>query len=424
MEVPMIAKPKSVKKEKEDPIIDHGEEPKVQIEKEATEPPKQEKAVAPEIRIDKHKEIEPSKQSEGSAPPPEENQKVAIDFAEKPPQQDEEKRDDDYFPLPPQFRVCRIENPEPQFKATKLTLGDSPVMTRVQQLFRYQCAGPPYEDYMTKHQFPFVLERHKQEPTLQWGTRPSILPLQSKNKKILVIGNSHTRQMVGSLLCMYWEQIESAQSLTLQGAKDHARQYTLTGNHTLTVLVNPSFVYSPRWKLNLEDYFLKHSLSELDAIVLGSFNVYNPRYPDAQLWKDVEAYGETYPDQQVHPREHNPFDLAALARIYSGPIVWTSMTASYGQAYHQAAQQQMQWPEFQSRTNFRSIDGRQYVEEMGGAECGVPSLVTVGTCIEDETDPDYKDGHRCMGALGGPPDLVAWDVVEALWDVLGGTAGE
>lgn len=40
------------------------------------------------------------------------------------------------------------------------------------------------------------------------------------------------------------------------------------------------------------------------------------------------------------------------------------------------------------------------------------------TCIQDKDDDVYSNGHSCMGCLGGSPDMIAWDVVESLWDVL------
>lgn len=63
------------------------------------------------------------------------------------------------------------------------------------------------------------------------------------------------------------------------------------------------------------------------------------------------------------------------------------------------------------RDNVRLINGRQYIGVLG--ECSSDKWQGgAGTC---ENDPN---AHRCVGARGGHPDLVAWDVVENLHDLL------
>ena len=86
--------------------------------------------------------------------------------------------------------------------------------------------------------------------------------------------------------------------------------------------------------------------------------------------------------------------------------------------------------------NLYLIDSRRYIIEMG-IECGTDDKKTIGTCheplsiesLEDRGNQttitnssttqrhrDSSDMHRCAGARGGHTDLVAWDVIESLYD--------
>lgn len=101
----------------------------------------------------------------------------------------------------------------------------------------------------------------------------------------------------------------------------------------------------------------------------------------------------------------SPPTLIDFANLYSGPIVGVSMMAdwsSYDQDYYEMAKvvQQMD----QSRVKL--VHGRRYIPELG--ECGSNSWWTVDTCV------DAPDMHRCIGDRGGHPDLVLWDTLEAV----------
>lgn len=58
-------------------------------------------------------------------------------------------------------------------------------------------------------------------------------------------------------------------------------------------------------------------------------------------------------------------------------------------------------------------DGRKHVADMGDFDCVSTKRKDVSTC-----NPK-PDGHRCVGDKGGQADLLAWDVVEVLWEVFG-----
>jgi hypothetical protein len=330
--------------------------------------------------------------------------------------------------LPSEFRSCRLMDPHPPVygeKALNLKEATGRGFDKMHKnIFRYQCAGPIYDQYLQQHQFPFVLQKHQLDP--HWGTRPTIVPFSEKklNRHILVIGNSHTRQMIGSMLCQYHYHITSAQVLTPMPFQGHAVRYQLVGGLTLTVIINHPLVYSPRWEKNLEEYYLPEGtkLDDLDMIIMGMFNHYRAAFSTSSLWTDIINYGKHFPEQQVNPSLYHAPQLKQFARAYKGPILWVSMLAAYNEKHHERMMKQMHdIQKQQKRTNLRSVHARQHVEAIG-AECSKSSSLQddgiVGTCATNTSHFEYANGHRCVGDKGGQPDLVAWDVIEAIYDVL------
>jgi hypothetical protein len=159
-----------------------------------------------------------------------------------------------------------------------------------------------------------------------------------------------------------------------------------------------------------------------------------------------------------------PPDIVDIARIYNGPIISISMfsksyTLDAQSSYDTYRQQCLLLAEnkeedsnnttaISSRIdnddaavgninkNLYLIDSRRYIIEMG-IECGTDDKKTIGTCheppsiksLEDRGNQttitnstsiqryrDSSDMHRCAGARGGHTDLVAWDVIESLYD--------
>lgn len=230
--------------------------------------------------------------------------------------------------------------------------------------------------------------------------------------------------MIGSVLCQYHYHILSTQVLTPQPFLAHAIRYQLAGGLTLTIIINHPIVYSPRWKQNLEENFLPlgTKLDDLDLIILGMFNIFSPRYSTSSLWTDIANYGRIFPAQQINPSLYHAPELKHFARAYKGPIIWVSMLAAYNERHHVKFMQQIHdIRQQQNRTNLRSVHARQHVEAVG-AECSIRSSqkdeLKVGACVTNTSHFDYANGHRCMGDKGGEPDLVAWDVIEAIYDVL------
>jgi hypothetical protein len=168
-----------------------------------------------------------------------------------------------------------------------------------------------------------------------------------------------------------------------------------------------------------------------------------------------------------------PPDIVDIARIYNGPIISISMfsksyTLDAQSSYDTYRQQCLLLAEnkeedsnnttaISSRIdddddddddaadcatvgninkNLYLIDSRRYIIEMG-IECGTDDKKSIGTCheppsiksLEDRGNQttitnsttiqryrDSSDMHRCAGARGGHTDLVAWDVIESLYD--------
>ena len=93
-----------------------------------------------------------------------------------------------------------------------------------------------------------------------------------------------------------------------------------------------------------------------------------------------------------------------VAKVYRGPIVSVSMFAFHGRKQERTDRFTQQVLLKKNRTNVHVISGRKYIDEIG-LECGTDAY---------NGDCDELAGHRCMGTLGGHPDLIAWEVVESI----------
>lgn len=374
--------------------------------------------------------------------------------------------------LPDTYKLCRI-TPAP-------IIGGRPVGVNYRGMaVDYQCGGTPYDKFMQKVS-DLVLEKGRESPESKWGRREYIIPplhndtssidttdsmnngvdehtelaaiktktttttttAKRRKRKILIIGNSHTRQMVTALMCQYRDQIvarhqlKNARDIKKDGNQDKnmAHVYYMPEHElTLYILINHPLVYSHSWKATLEIDVLEFPLQELDGIVLGGFNRHHAdtrssngalsKVPDSNFAVMAREYQQRYPQQEVNFENIAPPSIQDVAKVYSGPLVWVSMFAGHGRNEHQEALEQIGFVTLtHNRTNLRSVNGRNYIEALGGDECSSNNKVggdaVVSTCVTDRSDPVYENGHRCTGVNGGQSDLVAWDVVEALHDIL------
>ena len=56
------------------------------------------------------------------------------------------------------------------------------------------------------------------------------------------------------------------------------------------------------------------------------------------------------------------------------------------------------------------VNSRRHIDAMG-KECSSNNHYGVQDCGKN------RNGHRCNGPHGGHPDIVAWDVIEAIYNL-------
>jgi hypothetical protein len=300
------------------------------------------------------------------------------------------------------FNFCRVPMLKLPAAASSPSLG-----------IGYQCSGEAYEDFSSKLE-SFTIKKSRDYATrgygTSWGRRKSALPA---DKTILLFGNSHLRQVGMSLICQYWAQ-----------AHDFIRidNDTLTvhfyNNVTIHIITNNPFVYSKQWVDILESRLLKRPIASLDAIVLGKFNGLGDSQNSSffQAMQELSASVECVDFNGIEPP-----GIEAVARAYNGSIVAVSMFAQYAQSHEKNTKREINklTEGSKGRKNLRFIPGRKYINGLG-LECGSDTHEG-GTCNERRSSTvkrDPRDMHRCMGAHGGHPDLLAFDVVEELFALL------
>ena len=207
-----------------------------------------------------------------------------------------------------------------------------------------------------------------------------------------------------------------------QKAVFHQNNVTLTFH----IFTNNPVFYSKRWLENIQSSTRK-PIETFDGVILGYMNIYTEAYKDAAMWTNMQKYAATHPEERI--------DLAGcsegvtfmdLANQYTtGPIIWASMFSKVTENKHKEVVTQMKILEKASRAMHKSnstkptqqimkaIDGRKHIRDMGDHDCASLERGAVSTCST------WTTGHRCVGDKGGQPDLLAWDVVEALWEVFG-----
>jgi hypothetical protein len=289
-------------------------------------------------------------------------------------------------------------------------------------ILQYQCAGKPYEDF-SKKLLDFATSSSSSSSSSNnhstaWGRRDFPLP---PNKTVLIFGNSHLRQVSKTLVCQYAHAIES-----FEVTNADAFTIRFSNNSTWISITNSPIAYSYDWKYLLEHHHLggRRSMeSSLDAVVLGKFNLYeeakHTAFERTMRQEQQASFVQGLADFETIP----PPSLKEVAEAYSGPIVSVSMFSQYDQKRVNQQQQQQQLLKSQQhkRDNLWFVDSRAYISQLG--ECGSDDKLTVGTCHEPgdvipNSNRNPADMHRCTGADGGHADLIAWDIVETLYQVV------
>jgi hypothetical protein len=264
----------------------------------------------------------------------------------------------------------------------------------------YQCQGTAYDDF-ANHMEDYIEEHSQSQPS--WGRRSFPFP---DNTKILIVGNSHTRQTYQSLLCQYQAQIDQADMFDAWSSSFHFQN-----NVTLVTVANTPYVYSKQWRENLES-IIGMSLSSFDVVVMGIFNKYDPASKTTFLTQMLN-YSQYIPNVDF---EHVPApSISKMARAYkSGPLIALGMFSPVRDAVlakHVArvveeTQQRSEKDDPSPLLLF--VSGRTHVNAIG-YEGGSTNRLQV-----DECDNTGKELHRCAGQRGGHADLLAWDIIETI----------
>lgn len=280
----------------------------------------------------------------------------------------------------------------------------------------YQCNDKSYINFAQKlHELVsrLSLNRHT---SASWGKRKYPLP---SDTTVLLLGNSHLRQISKTLACQYESSIESMIS---KGPEFFSIRFS--NNSTLVSVTNTVLVHSKKWTELIEKTFLhdeNRTLHSVDAIVFGKFTKYNEA--KATNYAKTMMAEEKYYNQIINSsgildyRFFPPPELVNVARLFSIPIISTSMFAVSDQ--QRADREYREFQEiFPHRINVPFVDSRAYIDFLG-LECGSDDKWEMGGCHEVG---DFAGGstrspanmHRCAGKMGGHADLIAWDIIEHL----------
>jgi hypothetical protein len=294
----------------------------------------------------------------------------------------------------------------------------------------YQCSGPLYNEFASGLA-DFEADAGRHGPT--WGRRPAVLP---PNSTVLFLGNSHTKQTHNQLACQYSDSLVSFEGFhhAKDGAVAHSSKtesagavsdytsYVLRFQHGVSVYLvyNSPVEVARSWQRRLEA-IVHRPLASFDAVVLGQFNgagkdIHNTTYYEQMRnWTRMEGAAPGLGGGVVGPP-----DVIRLAHAYRGPIVFVS---NYDVGKVSPARKIFQVMEEISesgrRNNLVGIMSRRYISELGGNECGTDVRLTMNLSAVPDCGPRHARSHRCVGKAGGYPSLVAHDVQEALFSLLG-----
>ncbi len=243
-----------------------------------------------------------------------------------------------------------------------------------------------------------------------WGRRHhSPFPT---NTTILAVGNSHTRQILYALHCQYktLRFLEPERSKMKKGNRvDKTRRSTyylfeFLNHAKLHLVTNHAIFYSKHWLQYLEE-LVQLDLNKFDALVIGKMNTFqessNTSFMKIMMKKTAQMKDADFV-------AISPPSLVHFAGLFHGPIVAHSMMSDWGK--DQVNRQMIQMVHKLNRSNIEFVNGRHYVPLLG--ECGADVAHIVGHC------ENIPGAHRCHGLRGGHPDLVGWDIIEALNELL------
>jgi hypothetical protein len=252
-----------------------------------------------------------------------------------------------------------------------------------------------------------------------WGKRSDPFP---DGSITLVVGNSLTRQIFQSLPCQYDDNntgggggalVEWIDWTAQSNDIDIMRRGTFyegrfRNGAKIFLVTNHALFYSKKWLTYLQD-LIKVPIENVDQLVVGHINHFMNAYNTSFMELMME---QTKKYDDANFETVSPPTLIDFANVYNGPIVGISMMADwsyYDQDYSEMKEQVEKISGTNQQRKIKLIHGRRYINELG--ECGTNSWKDIGSC------QDSPDSHRCIGSRGGHPDLILWDMLEAVHDI-------
>eukprot|EP00977_Amphora_coffeiformis_P029699 scaffold42409_cov214-Amphora_coffeaeformis.AAC.3 len=292
-----------------------------------------------------------------------------------------------------------------------LTYCTSPILEAPRDPFsdtsdiHYQCAGPKYDAFI-EELHPFAYDQSYRRPPHQWwGRRNFGIP---SHKRVLFYGNSHTRQVAKALACQQMEMDRMQRVISVNTTRVH--QYDMVNNSTLVAVTNTFAPYSRAWvRLTEEDMGMK--LDSFDALVIGTFNNCGG---NNGFSREMINFSKEIPD--VDCVNTPPPSLKEIAEHFPGPIIYVTMfIRSKNEKDHASTEQELHQIRMeQNRTNVYFVEARQYVDAT--LDCRGQERFNVSDCWSRPGTGGPT--HECTGPNGGHADLIAWDVIEYLYQEL------
>lgn len=274
----------------------------------------------------------------------------------------------------------------------------------------YQCQGPRYD------KFSYNLQQHveemyeSREKPGTWGHRKYSIPAR---KSILVLGNSHLRQVGYSMACQMKDQITSIQRFQDDLLPNSGTCIHFQNGAELCLVINSYVPYSPRWK-DLLELKLNRTLESFHAIVMGRFNIVkNPSVLKHVFYQTILEVQRKLPRDYLvdYSTRKTPSVVDVSKHVKNIPLVATSTFSNeYKNQFEKDCKRMKAMKE---NRPFLCLDLSKYVRHIGHGSSENRYNIS-------DASRASPRAHRCVGPRGGHPDLVAWDLAEFLYEHVDG----
>ena len=302
------------------------------------------------------------------------------------------------------FRLCNRELVVPQDKRK----ADLPEHTMD---VWYQCEGEEYDAFGAHLKTVIQEQSTSGEHSPQWGRRPTALP---DHKSLLIHGNSHARQIAQAIVCQYGDQVVDLYHYGDEMDPNMVLRVDFDNNSTLWVVANSYVPYTDDWalqlalQLNFTD--TQHLVSSIDGIILGMFNKCFIPSSTASFVAHMTSVAANRTDMSCTRKDYGP-RMTSVAKVFANqPILYIPMFSVSRSTRMERVHKDIA---ALNENRVAAMDPRRYIDLMHN-ECGSNSRLDLSKCINNERA--HTNMHRCMGPLGGHPDLIAWDALEWLHD--------